>query len=94
LYVLIVHVGCFTQYSEKAIRGFLFLTLIRFAGTFYYNIISEQSTWTKPEEVLLRDKGVRGWNLIHKYAGTPIQLHCQRLWAEHADAKTGAIYYR
>ena len=42
--------------------------------TFYYNIISERSTWKKPEDVLLRDKGVRGWNLIHKYAGEPIQL--------------------
>ena len=62
--------------------------------TFYYNIITEDSMWRKPEDVLIADKSVRGWNLIHKYAGNPIKKHCGGLWAEHADAKTGAIYYR
>lgn len=62
--------------------------------TFYYNIITEVSTWDKPIDALISDKSIRGWNLIHKYAGKPIHTHCSGLWAEHADAKTGAIYYR
>ena len=62
--------------------------------TFYYNIIAETSQWKKPHDIELVDKGVRGWMLIHKYAGKCTAKHCGGLWAEHADAKTGAIYYR
>lgn len=62
--------------------------------TFYFNLVSEMSHWKKPEDVELADKGVRGWMLINKYAGKPTAVHCGGLWAEHADAKTGAVYYR